>query len=309
MNKKMKLYKSLFLLLLGSTVVASEGTQILYSINMPGNPFQQPYYQMMIKADNENTIYPFSATNPPQFYTFNACNQEVGCGSYWDSPLYAASDYVSLYADQGATPVQASIMYGLSPYTFRGYSEGAASKLYMQRPAQVQLPFNPLVQIQSQNGGIASPVSATLPDYSDVFLVQTAANLYTSLGCASTIISGYQGNAKIVEPCTFNAANTQMPSWYTYIPRDGYWRGSSVIFYGTMTSLSEANAPQTAFSPYNEAISWSTRIGMRVSSMNSTYSGAGSTGWVLPKGVFSRNGWFESFSGNANQGGRHGIFR
>ena len=188
MKIKIKMYKSLFLLLLGSTVVASEGAQILYSINMPGNPFQQPYYQMMIKADNENRVYSFSAANPPQGYTHSSCTSEAWCdGSYWDASMNVTSDYVSLYGEPGVTADQTSIMYGLSPYIFRGYTEGAASKLYMQRPAQVQLPFNPLVQINSQNGETVSPVNATLPDYSDVFLAQTAANLYTSLGCANPI--------------------------------------------------------------------------------------------------------------------------
>ncbi len=308
MNKKIKMYKSLLLLLLGSSLVASDGNQILYSINMPGNPFQQPYYQMMIKADNENRVYPFSTTNIPQIYTFNACNNEVGCNSYWDTPsMNVTSDYVSLYSDLGAASsvavnnYQVSIMYGLSPYTFRGYTEGAASKLYMQRPAQVQLPFNPNpLQILNQNNTTSTVyVNATLPDYSDVFLAQTAANLYSSLGCANKIFClNANGN---IHPCTFTATTAQMPSWYTYIPRDSWWRGSSVLFYGTMASLAKPNQRQTTFSPYNEANSYSTRITMGVSTMNPTYKGvsAWDTGWILPKGVFSANGWLSSFSDNS----------
>ena len=91
-----------------------------------------------------------------------------------------------------------------------------------------------------------------------------------------------------------------MPSWYTYIPRDSFWRGSSVIFYGTMASLAQPNQSHTSFSPYNEAnFGWSTRIAIGVSPMNSTYSVIGSTGWVLPKGVFSANGWISSYSSNS----------
>ena len=245
MNKKMKVYKSLLVLLMCSTSVASDGTQILYSINMPGNPFQQPFYQMMIKADNENRVYPFSAANQPQLPTFNACYYENGCGSGLNNQTMANSDYVSVYAaglNNGASNGNnyLSIMYGLIPYVFRGYTEGAASKLYMQRPAQVQLPFNPLVQIQNQNGGAASYVNATLPDYSDVFLAQTAANIYQSLGCSTGT-------------CDFSSTTDPLPSWYTYVQRKslnarGVFRGFSAIFYGTMSSLSKASSA-TSFSP------------------------------------------------------------
>ena len=274
----MKVYKSLFLLLLGSTSVASEGTQILYSINMPGNPFQQPYYQMMIKADNENTVYPFSSGNQLQLYTVNACSYENVCGSALNSTTMATSDYVSLYADIKGSSTEVSVMYGLSPYAFRGYVEGAASKLYMQRPAQVQLSFNPLVQIQNQNGGEASYVNATLPDYSDVFLAQTAANIYQSLKCSPSI-------------CTFESANTPLPSWYTYIPRSS-WRTKafSTIFYGTISSLAQPNKPQTTFSLYDEvcpAGGWWKIITLGVSKM----SGTGvppSTACPLADGVFSK---------------------
>ena len=277
MNKKMKLYKSLLLLLLGSTMVASEeGTQILYSINMPANPFQQPYYQMMIKADNENRVYPFSSGNQLQLYTVNACSYENVCGSAFNSTTMATSDYVSLYADIKGTSTELSVMYGLSPYAFRGYVEGAASKLYMQRPAQVQLPFNPLVQIQNQNGGEASYLNATLPDYSDVFLAQTAANVYQSLNCSPSI-------------CTFESADTPLPSWYTYIPRSG-WRTKafSTIFYGTISSLAQPNKPQTTFSLYDELCpGWSKIITLGVSKM----SGTGvppSTACPFADGVFSK---------------------
>jgi hypothetical protein len=271
MNKKMKLYKSLFVLLLGSTVVASDGTQILYSINMPGNPFQQPYYQMMIKADNENSAYTFSAANPPGLVTFNACIMEDGCGSKLNPGTIVTSDYVSLYADsvnQFSSPHANSfngnsflgITYGLSPYVFRGYTEGIASTLYMQRPAQVQLPFNPL----AQNGGTA-PVNATLPDYSDVFLAQTEANLYTSLACSS-------GN------CTFNSTSSKtVPSWLTYSPRKNgpdswFMAGQSLIFYGTMSFLSQPQSSSlTVFSPYQEYNSHGAYIPLGVSITKAAY--------------------------------------
>lgn len=248
----MKIYKSLFVLLLGSTVVASDGTQILYSINMPGNPFQQPYYQMMIKADNENSPYMFSAANPPQLITFNACNYEDNCFSALNGGTMVTSDYVSLYAGGvGVAPginknsfngnSFLGIVYGLSPYVFRGYTEGIASTLYMQRPAQVQLPFNPL----AQSGGTA-PVNATLPDYSDVFLAQTEANLYTSLSCSS-------GN------CTFNSTSSKtVPSWLTYSgrkngPDSWFLAGQSLIFYEKMSFLSNPQSSSlTVFSPYQE---------------------------------------------------------
>ncbi len=297
MNKKIKVYKVLFVALVSFSLHAGDGSQILYSINMPGNPFQQPYYQMMVKADNKNSVYPFSSTNLPQILTLNACSLEGQCGSYWDTQMNVTSDYVSLYADTMGNGSQVSIMYGLSPYVFRGYTEGAASKFYMQRPAQVQLPFNPLVQIQSQNGLTVPPINATLPDYSDVFLAQKAADLYTSLGCATPVKSLAAG--KMIVPCTFKATNDQMPSWYSYIPRDTEWRGSSVIFYGTIASLAKPNQLQTSFSPYNEEPNgWYTRIAMGVSPMSSTNKVIGSTGWLLPKGIFSVNGWLSSYSGN-----------
>jgi hypothetical protein len=269
-NKKLKLYKTLVLLLLGTTGIASEGNQILYSINMPGNPFQQPYYQMMIKADNENRVYSFS-----KMYTFNACAIENGCGSYWDNPLYATSDYVSLYSD---TKKHVSILYGLTPYIMRGYTEGAAQTLSMQRPAQVQLPFNPLAQMQIQNGVAPLYINATLPDYSDVFLAQTAANIYQSLHCTSN-------------NCTISSEGTGMPSWYGYIPKIyGITRGVSALFYGTLASLTQAK-PQTTFSPYNEKLwGWGSIMAMGVTKMSGTGT-IPSTPQIFKEGVFAQNSW------------------
>ena len=257
----------------GST---TDGTQILYSINMPGNPFQQPYYQMMIKADNENRVYPFSAANNVQLYTANACYFEPHCGSGLNVTTLATSDYVSLYADIQGASTEVSVMYGLSPYVFRGYVEGAASKLYLQRPAQVQLPFNPLAQMNQSEGGATSYVNATLPDYSDVFLAQTVANVYKSLNCSSNI-------------CTFESTNTPLPSWYAYIPRAGWLtKAFSTIFYGTINSLAQSNKPQTTFSLYDEmAPGWGKIITLGVSKMSAT-GVPPSTASLLADGVFSK---------------------
>jgi hypothetical protein len=273
-----KILRILFLLLgwAGAhlSVWASEGTQVLYSINMPGNPFQQPYYQMMIKADNKNNVYPFTNVNQPQFYTFNACSNETGCGSYWDNQLNVTSDYVSVYNDSSN---RLSLIYGLTPYTFRGYVEGAAATLFMQRPAQVQLPFNPLAQIQIQNQTTAVYVNATLPDYSDIFLSQTSANIYQSLKCTS-------------KNCTIQNTDSPLPSWYTYLPRTGWvTRGLSVILYGTMASLYKPQF-QTSFSPYSEPIGWSSAIGMGVSKMSSGHM-TSDTPRILKEGVFSQKSW------------------
>ena len=271
---KIKIYAFLCVVMVSSGLNASsDGTQILYSINMPGNPFQQPYYQMMVKADNENSVYAFSAANPPQAYTFRAYTIETGL---WDDSMYATSDYVSLYADKQNN---LSLLYGLSPYTFRGYTEGAASKLYMQRPAQVQLPFNP----HAQNAGTASPVSATLPDYSDVFLSQTSADIYQSLQCSS-------------DNCTLQSVSTQMPSWYGYIPRiNNITRGVSSLFYGKLVDLTQSVA-QTTFSPYDEALpGWGCIIAMGVTKMSGTKT-LPSHSQILKEGVFAQNSWLSSQS-------------
>lgn len=271
----------IFIVLLVASVslngsVSSDGTQILYSINMPGNPFQQPYYQMMIKADNKNKVYSFSAKYKPQLYTVNACVNESECSSGIDDQTNVTSDYVSLYADGKE---RLSIIYGLSPYTFRGYVEGAASTLYMQRPAQVQLPFNPLAQIQTQNGAAPTYINATLPDYSDIFLAQTSGNIYQSIKCTSA-------------NCTFQNNATQMPSWYTYVPRVNHvTRGVSVILYGTIADLSKPKQPQTSFSPYTEAFGWGCIIAMGVTKMRAT-------GLMVPQvlsdGVFAQTSWVRS---------------
>ena len=276
---KVKLYIVLLVASVSFYGAASDGTNILYSINMPGNPFQQPYYQMMIKADNANRVYPFRTAGQAQVYTFIACNVEAACGSSWDAQMNVTSDYVSLYTDNQN---HISIVYGLSPYTFRGYTEGAASKLYMQRPAQVQLPFNPVMQ---QNLGDANSVyvNATLPDYSDVFLAQTSASVYQSLGCSS-------GN------CTIQQSDaTTMPSWYSYIPRiSGITRGFSSLFYGSLLSLTQP-LPRTTFSPYSEEkIGWGALIAMGVSKASPTCTLPSYSLQIFKEGVLAQDGWLQS---------------
>jgi hypothetical protein len=231
---------------------AGEGTQILYSINMPGNPFQQPYYQMMIKSDSKNSVYSFTSATQPQLPTFNACSVENGCGTTGNNQTMVTSDYVSLYASsKGGSAGTAggnsflSFMYGLTPYVFRGYVEGSAHTLFMQRPAQVQLPFNPLAQIQLQNQTTPTYMTATLPDYSDVFLSQKSSDIYQSVGCS-------------IGTCGFGSNSEPLPSWYTYIQKKaecggGVFRGFSLIFYGKMSSLDNPSSVTTLV-PYHEAL-------------------------------------------------------
>ncbi len=205
--------------------------EVLYSLNLPGNPFQQPYFQVMSKADNANSTLGIGNIHSV------VVNGQGELGSA-NGATWVTSDYVSYYWNssdtwQGNGAYGAAdwytVVYGLSPYAVRGYSEGAAVTLYLQRPAQVQLPFIP-------SGG--STVYATLPDYSDMFLAQTAAIVSAHTGCG--------------DGCGFPVSNAPIGSWYKYnpviytsSPAGGHCHhycnnfGAGAVAFGTLQHISE----------------------------------------------------------------------
>lgn len=212
-------------LLLAQMSVYGDSQEVLYSINLPGNPFQQPYFQVMTKGDNSNSTIELSQimytqTNPSGYETGN-----------WNKTTWVTSDYVSYYWNSGDVYLNNewyTLVYGLSPYTVRGYSEGAASSLHLQRPAQVQLPFIP-------NGG--STVYATFPDYSDMFLAQTAEHVSSQV-CGNN--------------CGFSPSKSTLGAWYKYNPAIHAWSpagghchnacnhfGAGTVGYGSLEKLSQ----------------------------------------------------------------------
>ena len=228
--------------------IQASDDQVLYSINMPGNPFQQPYYQMMIKKDNENLLVNFNGSttsetattgnvfdSPVKTFALFSGNYASG-EKYTNSSTYCNTDYGAFYVDSTGRPYA---LYGISPYVMRGYTEGAAETLYMQRPTQVSLPFQPLFEGNGSSDQI--PIVATLPDYQDIFLAYTRGAL-----CASVT----QGALESVCSKETISTTAQQPSWYTYVPQrvvtqdpdffhvtTTYTNGSAYISYGQVANL------------------------------------------------------------------------
>lgn len=224
----MKVYKNKFLLVIGLLVlvdhqVFSTVQQVLYSINMPANPFQQPYYQMMIKGDNPNTVATISpsTTNSQLGNEFTSSSFSINQASAAET--FINTDYGALYWDGS----YGTYLYGMSPYKVRGYMEGCADALYVQRPAQVNLPFS-----------FTQQSTATFPDYTDAFLAFTAQNVYDSTHCSEQNSCPSGSTCSQQSSCSiFYKKQNQAPCWYTYLPPAVFTGWEQKTFYDSSLEM------------------------------------------------------------------------
>lgn len=214
MNGKMLMKKFVFFASFGVAgfSLASAGKQVLYSINMPTNPFQQPYYQLMVKNGNSNSTVTISTATTNSLLN----NIFYGYGGVENNTkTYLNTDYAALYLDSSPneTNTYGIYIYGMSPYKVRGYTEGIAAGLYLQRPAQVNLPFS-----FTNSGG--APLTATFPDYTDTFLAFTGKDFYNSSQC-STENGCQQGSScpQQTSCAAFAQQTAQAPCWYGLVPQ------------------------------------------------------------------------------------------
>ena len=205
----MWLFKTIVLSILtgccSSNVLAGDDEQssgeVLYSINMPTNPFQQGYYQMMIKQDNENTQMSFA--NSAEFAAYTA-SFFSNLNIVYPNALNWNTDFGAFSWDRTGAPFCPVGMYGIIPYVSRGYTEGSADTLYMQRPAQITLPFLPTFG-ESYQAESQIPIVATLPDYQDVFFSFTDTDFKAA----------YTDQPNIEAPFS-STMGSQLPCWYNF---------------------------------------------------------------------------------------------
>jgi len=262
MKKILKPSRLLAGLCLVAGAVHASQNGVLFSIFMPP-AFQQPYFQAMVKADNANVI-----KSLPVNFTVPLQTQE----GLTPATVWGTSDYISYYTDFPSDNRYASyetVVYGLTPYVTKGYTEGFASSLYLQRPAQVQLPFTP-------PGG--SPVYATLPDYIDIFLASLDVDTLKNLPC------GTPGKPS----CNIPSKGTTLSAWSKYIPVSICYSAagghcdhlsrnfaSSIVMYGKLPDLANRAVAHPVSgmncangNGYNTDCSWGTVCGFPCSGFN-----------------------------------------